>query len=153
MLRARVVCVGNDLCHDDGVAIRIAHQLCESGELGPDVEVIRVAELGLSALDAFLNVEHVIVVDAVVTGNEPGNCSYLSHLDFAPSATCSIGHAVSLDAMLTLVKELSADAEAPRISIVGIEAAHLAPFGTALTPAVQAAIPHAVALVKAAIGA
>ncbi|HEY5961739.1 MAG TPA: hydrogenase maturation protease, partial [Polyangiaceae bacterium] len=113
--------------------------------------IVRVAELGLSSLDAFLEVEHVIVVDAVVTGRQAGSCSYLSQLAFAPSASCSIGHAVPLDALLTLVDALGSDGQAPGVTIVGIEAVDLSPFGTNLTPEVEAAVPKAIALVRAAI--
>jgi hydrogenase maturation protease len=149
----RVVCVGNELCHDDGVAFAVSRALRAQAPTLEGVEIVHIAEFGLSSLDAFLDVEHVIVVDAVTTGSQPGNCHRLDTLEFAPSSTCSIGHAISLSSMLELVSHLQGTERTPRVTVVGIEAENLLPFGTTLSPAVQAAVPKAVELVLLALGA
>jgi hydrogenase maturation protease len=146
MATRRILCVGNELCHDDGVALRVGNELESRLAAVDDVEVHYLAELGLSTLDAFLGANHVIVIDAVTTGHPPGTCTLSTNLPFAPKATCSIGHAVSLDSMLELVAALGPTDSAPRVTVVGIEAENLAPFGTTLSPPVLAAIPKAVEL-------
>lgn len=151
MSRRRVLCVGNDLCHDDGVASVVGRLLESSGEDLNGVEVIYAAEFGLSNLDAFLGAEHVIIVDAMLTGKSPGTCSVLDAPSFAPSASCSIGHAVSISCMLELVTRLSPDGKAPKITLIGIEAENLMPFGTSLSTSVEAAVPAALALVRSAL--
>lgn len=139
----RILCVGNLLCHDDGVALVIAQRLREARV---PAEVIEAGEFGLSCLDAFQGAEQVIVVDAVSTGAPPGTCALYSDLSFIPSSTCSVGHAISLASMLELVRTLGE--RVPRVSVIGIEAACLSPFGTRLSDAVEAAIPAAIELVE-----
>lgn len=143
LLPRRVLCVGNIICHDDAVAICIAEQLRATQV---EASIIEAAEFGLSCLDAFLGAAQVVVVDAISTGDVPGHCKVWTDPSFMPAATCSIGHAVSLASMLELVSHLGGDT-CQRVSVVGIEAKDLSPFGTTLSPEVQAAIPKAVELV------
>jgi hydrogenase maturation protease len=152
MPKQRVVCVGNDICHDDGVARMVGQTLEDDPRLPKGVEIVHIAEFGLSALDAFLSAEQVVLVDAVTTGNRPGTCSVVSRLDFVPEATCSIGHAITLGSMLELVAHLQPAGCVPEVSVVGIEAENLAPFGTTLSPAVLEAVPKAVELVLSILG-
>jgi hydrogenase maturation protease len=150
--RQRVVCVGNELCHDDGVASLVGRAI--EAQCGPldDIEVVRIAELGLSYLEAFLDVEHVVVVDAVVASDAKGRCTVMADPQCAPNATCSVGHAISLSSVLELVARLQPVVGRPRVTFVGIEAENLAPFGTTLSPSVLAAVPEAVELVMTALG-
>jgi hydrogenase maturation protease len=148
----RVVCVGNSLCHDDGVASAVGQLLESHATMLGSFEVVHVAEIGLACLDAFLGVEHVVVVDAVVTGNPPGDCRVLANLEFTPRATCSIGHAVTLASLLELAAQLAPKDRAPRVTVIGIEAENLEPFGTTLSPSVLAAVPQAVELVLLVLG-
>lgn len=148
--RKRVVCVGNELCHDDGVAAAVGRALEPYVNLA-DLEIVFAAEFGLSTLDAFLDVQQVVVVDAITTGGVPGACSLHADLDFMPSATCSVGHAITLSSLLELVARLRDDATPPRVSVVAVEAENLAPFGICLSPRVQQAIPLAVELVLQAV--
>lgn len=149
MKSRRVVCVGNALCTDDGVALAVAEALEARTDLPQDVEILRVPEFGLSCLDAFRGVAQVVVIDAVAMGAPPGTCSVLENPELLPRASCSVGHATSLTALLELVEQLDAGQQTPSVTVVGIEAGCLAPFCTTLTPAVHEAIPKAVELVMA----
>jgi len=148
----RVICVGNDLCHDDGVAGAVGRALELHRDALGTVEIVHLAEFGLSSLDALLNVDHVVVVDALVSGHQPGTCRIIEDSGYTPSATCSIGHAVTLGSILELVARLSPDGHAPRVTVVGIEAENLEPFGSSLSPAVQTAVPVAVEMVCRELG-
>jgi hydrogenase maturation protease len=143
MNRRRVLCVGNVLCNDDGVALAIAERLRAESV---DAAILEAGEFGLSCLDAFTGASQVVVVDAVTTGDPPGLCKVWTDPSFIPSSTCSIGHAISLSSMLELVSELGGGA-IPRVSVVGIEAENLAPFGSVMSQPVLDAIPQAVKLV------
>lgn len=151
MATRRVLCVGNELCHDDGVASVVGRLLERHGSDLDDVEVIHAAEFGLSSLDAFLGAEHVVIVDALVTGQTPGTCRIIDGNDFAPAASCSIGHAITVSSMIELVARLSPEGKAPKVTLVGIEAENLLPFGTTLSASVEAAVPAALALVQTAL--
>lgn len=151
MARRRVLCVGNDLCHDDGVASVVGRQLESCVTAVDDVEVIHAAEFGLSILDVFLDVDRVVIVDATITGRAPGSCYVIDGGEFAPAASCSIGHAITISSMLELVARISPSGTFPRVSMIGIEAENLAPFGTTLSPKVEAAVPLAVELVLSAL--
>jgi hydrogenase maturation protease len=151
MPQQRVLCVGNDLCHDDGVAKIVGELTRERCQLLPEVEVVFAPEFGLSSVDAFLGVDHVIVVDAVVTGRRPGTCRQMPPDDFSSSASCSVGHATTLHSMLQLVARLQGSRGAPTVTVIGIEAENLTPFGTTLSDPVSAAVPQAVDLVMGSL--
>jgi hydrogenase maturation protease len=144
----RVLCVGNSLCHDDGVAFAIADSL---RELGIDAEILEAGEFGLDCLDVFIGASHVVIVDAVCTNEAPiGHCTVLSDPTIIAKGTCSIGHAITVSAMLELVRTLE-HGRLPKVRLVGIEAGNLAPFGTTLSPAVRASIPAAIRAIFTAL--
>lgn len=149
MVVRRVVCVGNELCSDDGVAMLVAQALEACADLAEHLEILRIPEFGLSCLDAFRGAEQIIVVDAVVRGDPAGTCSIVERPMLRPRATCSVGHAISLPSLLELVAHLDSTSRVPAVTVIGIEAEDLTPFSTSVTPAVLAAVPRAVALVKA----
>lgn len=143
----RVLCVGNELCHDDGVAIHVGEILRRMPCLGADVVVL--AELSLDTIEWMVDAERVVVVDAMVTGSAPGRVMVDRHPRRTREATTSVGHAVTLGAVLQLADRLR-DGHAPlRTSLIGIEAADMSPFGTTLSAKVRAAIPLAVCAVLA----
>lgn len=149
----RILCLGNELACDDGVAIRVGRVLARL-PLPSGVELVVASAVGLDLLEAVSGTARLVVVDATVTGGRPGALTTLTGeqlqgLDSTPYCC----HAIGLPELLLLAARLEPDRRAPEISFVGVEAVVLDRFGTALTPAVAATVPDAVEAVLTAIGA
>jgi len=143
-----VICVGNRTRSDDAVGPVIADELQARGLRVPIyVTGGEPAEL----LDLWADLDRVVVVDAVLTGRQkPGTVHVMSATDSplhlgSQASTHGIGLAESIELARSL-NQLPAE-----VQLVGVEATDLAP-GTELSPAVQAAVPEAVATVIAEVG-
>jgi hydrogenase maturation protease len=93
------------------------------------------------------------VIDAIQTGSaEPGTIRRL-RVDDMPTQRSASAHDVNLPTALEIGRRagqtLPPDED---IHLVGIEAADILNFGERLTPAVEAAVPRAVALVLEILG-
>jgi hydrogenase maturation protease len=67
-----VVGVGNVLMGDDGVGVRVVHEIRRRFHLPAGVEILDGGTSGLELLSYFSDREHVIIVDAVKCGLPPG---------------------------------------------------------------------------------
>jgi hydrogenase maturation protease len=174
-----VVGLGNPLLADDGVGWRVADaliahlaafaadvadaaQVAGSPPAGDsalanvlaNVEVDRLAVGGLTLVERLVGYRRAILVDAMVTGEHPpGTVHRYSVADFPGYEATHLdsAHDASLATALATGRSLGADLPT-EIAIVAIEAVRVAEFGEEMTPAVEAAIPVALAAVLAAIG-
>lgn len=73
-----VLGVGNVIMGDDGVGIRVVQQLQREYRFPADVEIVDGGTLGLDLLPILEGRSHLIMVDAVETGKEPGTCVRLT---------------------------------------------------------------------------
>ena len=149
----RVVCVGNEFACDDGLGIRIGRVLQELS-LPPGVAVHMAADVGLDLIDAVTSTRRMILVDATRSGRPAGTIQTMTEQDVAQLAThpCCC-HALGLPELLRLAARLDATPRIRQTVLVGVEAETLERFGTTLSPAVQAALPEAVAMVLELVGA
>lgn len=143
--------IGNDLRGDDGVGPAVLRRL--TGLWAEDGARCRVVEDPLDLVSLWDGCELAVVVDATRSGAPPGTVRVLeldprgagaqgasTSVGMRPSSTHSLGLATALGMACAL-------GSAPRrVVVVGIEGAAFA-VGAALTPAVAAALPGAVALV------
>ena len=67
-----VLGIGNLVMSDDGVGVRVVQVLQRSYSFPDNVKVIDGGTLGLDLLPMLENVTHLILVDAVDTGEKPG---------------------------------------------------------------------------------
>jgi hydrogenase maturation protease len=67
-----VLGVGNILLTDEGIGVRVVEALERRYQIPPGVEVMDGGTAGMELLSSIANREHVILVDAVNTGAEPG---------------------------------------------------------------------------------
>jgi len=97
----RVIGVGNAWRGDDAVGLQAARRLRE--RVGPPVEVIEAEGDGLALLDLMEGVEHVILIDAVKGGGQPGTTVRLDLSvrsrwgTVVPCSTHAIGIADAID--------------------------------------------------------
>jgi hydrogenase maturation protease len=67
-----VLGVGNILLTDEGIGVRTVESLLEKYQFSDDVDVVDGGTAGMELLEIIANKEHVILIDAVNTGAEPG---------------------------------------------------------------------------------
>jgi hydrogenase maturation protease len=140
-----VLCLGNDVRRDDGVAWKVAERLEASPIDG--VVVRRSAVAGFYLIDDLLDFDRAIVVDAVRTGTRrPGEV-----FDFPVGALDGPSgpspHAVGLPTVLRVGRGYGLPLPAS-VHVVAIEVADMETLATGLTPAVEAALPVAEAMVR-----
>jgi hydrogenase maturation protease len=146
-----VIGLGNPLVTDDSVGLRVVEQLKPLLADRCDVEVSEDHWGGLRLMERMIGFDRAIVVDAIQTGAPPGTIHLLTPEGIATQRSAS-AHDVNLPTALEFGRRAGARLpENSRIQLVGIEAADTLTFGEQCTPAVQAAIPRAVAAVLKAL--
>jgi hydrogenase maturation protease len=148
----RIVCIGNELSGDDGIGIRIGRVLAEL-PLPPEIDLCVVPELGFGCLELFCHVEHLVLVDAMTTGQPRGSCQVVQEAQLATLAGSSgSSHGLGAGHLIEVARRLRAGGPV-RVTCVGVEVESCECFTVALTAAVQAALPAAVDSVLRALGA
>jgi hydrogenase maturation protease len=146
----RVLCLGNDLIGDDSLgSIVEAHVRQLAAE---DVEVVSTPETGFHLLDYLLNTTRLIVVDTVVTGSAPPGTIYEFRDTDLKSLPGGSPHYVGLFEALTVARHLRLPA-AEQVLILAVEATDCSTVGEDMHPAVVAAIPGLIKMVRDRIGA
>ena len=141
-----VLGIGNILLQDEGVGVRAAEAFQLSGPpLG--VEVVDGGTGGADLLDIISDRRKLIVIDAMQADFEPGTVLRLMVDDLVGAARHRISlHEIGLLDTLEMARHLAA---APQeVVIFGVQPAQIRP-GDYLQPAVAAAIPRIVELVRA----
>lgn len=140
-----VLGLGNPVLGDDSVGWHVAARV----EPELDCEVNFLAVGGLSLMEQLVGYDKAVLIDAIVTGqNPPGSvtCFTLDDLPKLASGHLTSVHDTSLPAALKLGRALGVSLP-KEIIIVGIEAQRIYDFTEALTPSVAAAVPEAARLV------
>lgn len=141
--------IGNVFLGDDGWGVEVARRLAER-PLPPGVSVadygIRGVHLAYDLLDG--DVDVLILVDAVPTGEPPGTVSLLelddeTRAELAADGTTLDSHAMNPQAVLAAIGVLGGQVD--RVLLVGCEPQSVEP-DMALSEAVTAAVEPALAL-------
>jgi hydrogenase maturation protease len=152
-----VLCLGNDILRDDGVAWAIADQLeavlRESRIPNPESRsfvVKRSALSGFYLLDELTGWDRVLVVDAVRTGQHPPGTVLSFPFEALGTEAGPSPHAVGLPTVIRLGRQSGVPLPS-WIHIVAIEAEDMESFVEGLTPAVESAVPKAVAVIRSVL--
>ncbi len=114
-----VLGVGNILFSDEGVGVRVAHEIMDRYELPENVSVVDGGVLGINLLGTISSADHLIVVDAVRNDAEPGTLHRLAGEEIPARVLRKNSlHQVDLLESLTLCQALD---KQPRTVIVGVE--------------------------------
>jgi len=140
-----VLGIGNPLCSDDGIGIRIIQEMYNSGMY----KTIDLIDGGtspdlLSLLDE--KVERLIIVDALKGGKKPGSIYRLVITDenIAEESPVSL-HGLGVLDSLKMMKRL--DLHRPEVIIVGIEPVDIS-HSLKLSPLLEALIPDIIYAVE-----
>ena len=152
-----VLCLGNDILRDDGVGWAIADtleaSLPESRIPNPEPRpfvVKRSALSGFYLLDELTGWERVLVVDAVQTGQHPPGTVLSFPFEALGTGDGPSPHAVGLPTVIRLGRQSGVPLPS-WIHIVAIEADDMESFVEGLTPAVEAAVPRAVGVIRSVL--
>ncbi len=110
--------------------------------------MIELGTAGLSLLDSVRGYDRLIIIDAIVTGAEPGTVHVLDGVDVARAFHLGPGHDADLPTVLALGEKLAADQMPRDVTVVAVEASDVITVSTHLTPAVEDAVPAAAARVE-----
>jgi hydrogenase maturation protease len=139
--------LGNPLVSDDSIGLRVVAQLRDrfAGQAG--IEVGEDYWGGLRLMERLIGFDRAVIVDATSTGAPPGTIHRLTPGGLSTQRSAS-AHDVNLPTALAFGRQAGAHLPPDdRILLVGIEAEDILTFGERLTPAVEGAIPQAVAAV------
>ncbi len=156
-MKTLVLGMGNTILCDDGIGIYVAREAAKrfSRDNVNDVNDVDFAEAsvgGMRLLDVIGGYERVIMVDAILPGEdrEPGAVRRLSPNDLRLSLHSGSTHDLSLPGALALGRGMGLTLpEDDDFVIIAIVVDDVLTFGETCTPAVEAAIPHAVETVLA----
>ena len=152
-----VLCLGNDILRDDGVGWAIADDLEVSLPHSPiptpqshGVVVKRSALSGFYLLDELTGWDRVLVVDAVRTGQHPPGTVLSFPFEALGTEAGPSPHAVGLPTVIRLGRQSGVPLPS-WIHVVAVEAEDMDSFVEGLTPAVEAAVPKAVAVIRSVL--
>jgi len=143
-----VLGIGNLLCRDDGIGVRIATAMQQLDKYGG----IRIVDGG-SAPDLFVlldgEVTKLIIVDALRGGGRPGDIYRLKlgEENIADGAPASL-HGMGILDGIKLMRHLGQ--QPPPVTVVGIEPADVS-HGLQLSPVIEAIIPVIIKAVESEI--
>lgn len=145
-MKTLVLGLGNPILCDDGVGIRVAHEVANQLS-DPQVTVTESSAAGLSLLDSIAGYDKVIIIDAIQT--EKGQAGQIYRMrteDFSLTKHLSSPHQVNLATALELGKILNL-AMPKEITVFAVEAKDITNFSEKCTPEVEKAIPEVVKMV------
>ena len=137
--------VGNVLLMDEGVGVRVLEELRAGYEFPPNVRLVDGGVAGLHLTSIMMEADHVIVVDAVRGGDEPGTLYRFtweakpSHIQYKDSL-----HQIDLKETMGTLPLIG---EVPEVVVLGVEYENIFDWGTELTPKVEAVVPFLVKMV------
>ena len=141
----RVLGLGNDLLGDDSLGSLVAAHVRQFAP--PNVEVLSTPETGFHLLDYALNVRRLIVVDSVVTGSAPPGTIYEFRDTDLKTPPGGSPHYVGLFEALTVARYLCLPA-AEEVLVLAVEATNCCTVGENMHPAVVAAVPILIKMVR-----
>jgi hydrogenase maturation protease len=140
-----VLGVGNILLTDEGVGIRVIERIQERYEFPDNVSVLDGGVLGLSLLGFISEADHLIVVDAVKSGREPGSLCRLEG-DEVPKRVLAKNSLHQVDFLETLTS-CQALNRVPETVILGVEPQDIENLSIEMTPVVQEKVDSLVDMV------
>ena len=144
--------LGNDILTDDAVGLHVVHELQRELAGHPAIDVRETTEMGLALLDYITGYRAVVIVDSIQTGRAaPGS---LHELDATAlkQLTGRTPHFVGVSETLALGRQLGL-AMPEQVKVLAIEVEDPFTLGTAMTPALQTALPGIVERVRAVLQA
>lgn len=143
--RILVLGLGNILLGDEGLGVRVVEQLEARYVLPPEVQIVDGGVVGLDLWSYLEGVTHLLVVDAVQMGAEPGTLVRLADEAIPQGLPLKMSlHQTGLPELLALAR--LQETLPQKVVVWGMEPAVLEP-GLALSPTVAARLERLVTAV------
>ncbi len=134
-----VLGVGNILYTDEGIGVRAVEALQKAHAFSDNVSVMDGGTLGMRLMDAIMECDHLIVVDAVLAGDEPGAIYRLTGEDLRKSLGFNDSmHQTDLVDTLIFCELVG---KRPEAVIIGMEPHDYQSLGTELSPVAGQRLP------------
>lgn len=144
-----VLGVGNLLLSDEAVGVRIVEALEQRYTFSPQIDIVDGGTCGLELMEAMANRDHLIVADAVLTGQAPGTVTILRDGEVPALFTRKISpHQLGLSDVLMALQ--LTDEFPQKLTLIGVEPASL-DVHIGLTETVQQALEPALRHVVAVL--
>jgi len=135
-----VLGIGNLVMSDDGVGVVVAQQLQQRFRFPDTVEVLDGGTLGLDLLPKLEHITHLIMIDAVETGERPGTCVRLSGEELPIALQTKVSpHQMGLKDLLA-VSELMGHSPKEMV-LIGVQPGSIE-MAVGLTAAVEAVLEN-----------
>lgn len=139
--RILVAGLGNSILQDDGIGVHAA--LAMQPQAPEGVLAVEVGTAVLDALHLFEWADHILAIDAMQAGGQPGDIYLLDERGVAGGPIEASLHELSLKASLRFAQSpVTQD-----VIVIGVEPAEMG-FGLDLTPPLQSALPSVVSLAE-----
>lgn len=144
-MRILVLGIGNLIMSDDGVGIKVIHHLQERYRFPEEVELMDGGTLGLDILPYLENVDRLLIVDAMETGDVPGTLARITGDDIPIVMSTKLSpHQMGLKDLLAVATLLGH--RPPEMVLFGIQP-DVIDLGLDLSPPVSARFGNLVQMV------
>jgi len=143
--RIIVLGLGNLIRSDDGVGIHAIHELFRDSRIPENVELLDGGTLGLQLLPAIEDATHVLAIDAINTGADPGTIVRFDISEIEPLPGTPSVHQIGFSDLLAALRLLEKFPE--QMVLLGVQPEETG-WGEKLSGVVQAALP---ALIEVAL--
>ncbi len=152
-MRTLILCLGNERVSDDGIGAEIGRVL-QSLPLPKVIEVKVVPRLRLDLLDELAQIDHLVIVDALVANADSGTCTVVEVTQHCAGVVASgCCHANDVRDLIHLAREVAPAGPECAITIAGVAREQHDCYGAGFSTAVLAAMPRLVDLVLMVTGA
>lgn len=149
-MKTLVVGLGNPILGDDGIGWQTARALQQDNEFPQSISIECLALGGISLMEALIDYDQAILIDAIVTHQAPAGTVNLVKLEDIPNLTSghmTSAHDTSLVDALAMGRSLGAHLP-DDIWVVTVESQKVYEFSETMTPEVAAAVPQALIIIK-----
>jgi len=137
-MKTVILGVGNVLMGDEGVGVLVARHLTETGVPG-DIPIIDGGTGGFHLLEYFQDYDRVVLVDATLDGQAPGNVSVTKPRFSSEYPPTLSAHDIGLKDLLDAVYLLG---QSPEIILFAISVARVDGVTLEMSPAVAESVPR-----------
>ncbi len=150
-MKTLILGLGNPILRDDSIGLRVVEEIRRRDLGDPGIELDQDYWGGLRLMERMIGYDRVIIIDAILTGAEPGTIHFLSPGDI-PTQRSASAHDVNLPTALELGRQAKAPLPASEdILLIGVEAEDVQTFDESLSPKLELALPRVVAAVEDAL--
>jgi hydrogenase maturation protease len=146
MSKLAVVGIGNLLMQDEGIGVQVIKELEKMKCLSEEIDLIDAGVNTYDMVDVLCQYEHLIIVDAMQAGAEPGTIyrAPLEELGLQPDKNITSLHEMHFIEAIRMVNLMGFY---PEVLVFGIEPKTIQ-IGLELTPEIAAQVPRIIELIQ-----